>query len=195
MDELDIKFTHQNDKELVLQLQAKVFEEKVSNTTRLMAQNMDGESFRILQAALPHYINLEEVVLNGSKIPQGVAEAVAKSDAKILQMESCGLQDDDIGLIADRLAQSQQIEELYLANNDFGDKGRTALLQLAQQKPNVKIDVLRPPVQADSLRSGESDMQMKAEAQQCHVRLEVDFRRLILTNKKYFNIFYCPNVH
>ena len=184
MDVLDIKFTHQNDKELVLQLQAKVFEEKVNNTTRLMAQNINGEAFKILQAALPHYTNVVGIVLNGSKIPQGVAEAVAKSDAKILQMESCGLQDDDIELIADRLLQSHQIEELYLANNDFGDKGRRALLQLAQQKPNVKIDVLRPPREADGLRSGESDMQMNAEARVCCLCLEVSFMLLILKISK-----------
>lgn len=62
VDELGLQFTHQDDKELVMKLQQKVFEEKVLSTRQLeVAGNLNEEALEVLCAALPFYKELDEI--------------------------------------------------------------------------------------------------------------------------------------
>lgn len=113
VDELGLQFTHQDDKELVMKLQQKVFEEKVLSTRQLeVAGNLNEEALEVLCAALPFYKELDEIVVNGNRLSGSAAVAVVRTQAKFLQMESCGLKDEDV----ERLVlewKSSRAEKIY----------------------------------------------------------------------------------
>ena len=134
-----LKFTHHDDMKVVLHLQAKVFQEKTFGTKTLEVENLDAETSEVLCAALPHYTNLEELVLNNNKVTVNVIEAAAKTPARILQLERCQLQDAHVELLSEELANSEKVQQIYIANNRFGEKGRVALLRLSEAKPALKI--------------------------------------------------------
>ena len=46
MEEQGLRFTHHDDKELVMKLQAQVFAEKVLTTRQLMAENLDEDALK-----------------------------------------------------------------------------------------------------------------------------------------------------
>ena len=135
----DLKFTHHDDMELVLTLQAKVFHEKAFGTTTLEVENLDEEACDVLCAALPHYKNLQEIVLNRNSVTLDVIKAAAKTPAKILQLETCQLEDTHAEVLAQELANSEKAQQIYIANNRFGEKGRAALLRMSEAKPALKI--------------------------------------------------------
>ena len=135
----DLKFTHHDDMELVLTLQAKVFHEKAFGTTTLEVENLDEEACDVLCAALPHYKNLQEIVLNRNSVTLDVIKAAAKTPSKILQLETCQLEDTHAEVLAQELANSETVQQIYIANNRFGEKGRAAFLRLSEAKPALQI--------------------------------------------------------
>ena len=60
------KFRHRDDADNVFKLQAKIFHEKASSTTRLLVEDLDAEKSAVLVAALPFYSNLKELVASSS---------------------------------------------------------------------------------------------------------------------------------
>ncbi|CAK9069307.1 Ankyrin repeat and protein kinase domain-containing protein 1 (Protein kinase PKK2) (Sugen kinase 288) (SgK288) (X-kinase) [Durusdinium trenchii] len=141
MEEQGLRFTHHDDKEAVLKLQAQVFTEKVRTTKQLMAENLDEEALNTLCAALPFYVDLDEIVVNGNVLPRNAAVAVANTNARSFQMESCGLKDEDVEVIVASLLHCNKVEELRLARNDIGHRGLQALRELRKAKPDLYIDV------------------------------------------------------
>ncbi|CAK8986865.1 Ultraviolet-B receptor UVR8, partial [Durusdinium trenchii] len=141
MEEQGLRFTHHDDKETVLKLQAQVFAEKVRTTKQLMAENLDEEALNTLCAALPFYVDLDEIVVNGNVLPRNAAVAVANTNARSFQMESCGLKDEDVEDIVASLLHCNKVEELRLAHNDIGHRGLQALRELKKAKPDLYIDV------------------------------------------------------
>ena len=141
MEEQGLRFTHHDDKETVLKLQAQVFAEKVRTTKQLMAENLDEEALNTLCAALPFYVDLDEIVVNGNVLPRNAAVAVANTNARSFQMESCGLKDDDVEDIVASLLHCNKVEELRLARNDIGHRGLQALRELKKAKPDLYIDL------------------------------------------------------
>ncbi|CAK9095319.1 Uncharacterized protein SCF082_LOCUS44781, partial [Durusdinium trenchii] len=141
MEEQGLRFTHHDDKETVLKLQAQVFAEKVRTTKQLMAENLDEEALNTLCAALPFYVDLDEIVVNGNLLPRNAAVAVAKANACSFQMESCGLKDEDVEGIVSSLLRCKKVEKLRLAHNDIGHRGLQALRKLKKAKPDLYIDL------------------------------------------------------
>ncbi|CAK9028161.1 unnamed protein product [Durusdinium trenchii] len=142
MEEQGLRFTHHDDKEVVMKLQAQVFAEKVLTTRQLMAEHLDADALDVLCAALPFYADLDEVVVTGNLLPLNTAVAVAKTNARSYQMDSCGLGDEDVEHIAATLLRCNKVEELRLARNNIGKRGLQALGDLRKAKPNLYIDVL-----------------------------------------------------
>ncbi|CAK9080178.1 unnamed protein product [Durusdinium trenchii] len=142
MEEQGLRFTHHDDKELVMKLQAQVFAEKVLTTRQLMAENLDEDALNVLCAALPFYADLDEIVVTGNLLSRNAAVAVANTNARSYQMESCGLEDDDVQEIVARLLHSDKVEKLQVAQNNIGPRGLQVLRELVEAKPDLYIDVL-----------------------------------------------------
>ncbi|CAK9039850.1 unnamed protein product [Durusdinium trenchii] len=106
-----------------------------------MAENLDEEALNTLCAALPFYVDLDEIVVNGNVLPRNAAVAVANTNARSFQMESCGLKDDDVEDIVASLLHCNKVEELRLARNDIGHRGLQALRELKKAKPDLYIDL------------------------------------------------------
>ena len=142
MEQQGLRFTHNDDKEVVLMLQAQVFAEKVLTTRQLMAENLDEDALNVLCAALPFYADLDEIVVTGNLLSRNAAVAVANTNARSYQMESCGLEDDDVQEIVARLLHSDKVEKLQVAQNNIGPRGLQVLRELVEAKPDLYIDVL-----------------------------------------------------
>ena len=114
-----MKFTHRNDAEQVFQLQAKVFQEKISGTTHLHLEQLSPEDLEALHEALPYYQKLQFVVVNGISLRGRDAVAFLQSGAEDVQMESCQLQDEDVILIAEALVKDKtdRLRVLSLTGN------------------------------------------------------------------------------
>ena len=167
MEEQGLRFTHHDDKEVVMKLQAKVFAEKVLTTRQLMAERLDADALDVLCAALPFYADLDEIVVTGNLLPRSAAVAVAMTNARSYQMESCGLGDEDVEDIVATLLNCDKVEELRLGRNNIGHRGLQALGDLKalgdlrKAKPNLYIDVL----DERSLRNADFTPDMKDDAQ------------------------------
>ena len=114
-----MKFTHRDDAEQVFQLQAKVFQEKISGTTHLHLERLSAQDLEALHEALPYYQKLQFVVVNGIRLHGRDAVALVQSGAHDVQMESCQLQDDDAILIAEALMKdtTNRLRVLSLTGN------------------------------------------------------------------------------
>ncbi|CAK9056997.1 unnamed protein product [Durusdinium trenchii] len=161
MEEQGLRFTHHDDKELVMKLQAQVFAEKVLTTRQLMAELLDKDALDGLCEALPFYADLDEIVVTGNLLPRKAAVAVAKTNARSYQMESCGLQDEDVEDVVATLLHCDKVEELRLGRNNIGHRGLQALGDLRKAKPNLYIDVL----DERNLRNADFAPDMKDDAQ------------------------------
>ena len=167
MEKQGLRFTHHDDKEVVMKLQAQVFAEKVLTTRQLMAERLDADALDVLCAALPFYADLDEIVVTGNLLPRSAAVAVAMTNARSFQMESCGLGDEEVEHIAATLLNCDKVEELRLGRNNIGNRGLQALGDLKalgdlrKAKPNLYIDVL----DERSLRNADFTPDMKDDAQ------------------------------
>ncbi|CAK9059314.1 unnamed protein product, partial [Durusdinium trenchii] len=161
MEEQGLRFTHHDDKEVVMKLQAQVFAEKVLTTRQLMAEHLDADALDVLCAALPFYADLDEVVVNGNLLSFNAAVAVARTNARSFQMESCGLGDEEVEHTAATLLNCDKVEELRLGRNNIGHRGLQALGDLRKAKPNLYIDVL----DERSLNNADFAPDMKDDAQ------------------------------
>ena len=161
MEEQGLRFTHHDDKEVVMKLQAKVFAEKVLTTRQLMAERLDADALDVLCAALPFYADLDEIVVTGNLLPRSAAVAVAMTNARSYQMESCGLGDEDVEDIVATLLNCDKVEELRLGRNNIGHRGLQALGDLRKSKPNLYVDVL----DERNLRNADFAPDMKDDAQ------------------------------
>lgn len=138
-----MKFTHRDDAEQVFQLQAKVFREKISGTTHLHLERLSAQDLEALHEALPYYQKLQFVVVNGIRLHGRDAVALVQSGAHDVQMESCQLQDEDAILIAEALVKDKtdRLRVLSLTGNGISEKGRSALHQVMEQRPDLKISM------------------------------------------------------
>ena len=114
-----MRFTHRNDAEQVFALQEKVFRDKVSKTTHLQLQQLSADDLECLHEALPHYSQLEYIVVNGNALKGQDAVAMVTSGAVDIQMESCSLQDADADALAEALMSpaADRLEQLSLSEN------------------------------------------------------------------------------
>ena len=114
-----MRFTHRNDAEQVFALQEKVFRDKVSKTTHLQLQQLSSDDLECLHEALPHYSQLEYIVVNGNALKGQDAVAMVTSGAVDIQMESCSLQDADADALAEALMSpaADRLEQLSLSEN------------------------------------------------------------------------------
>ena len=114
-----MKFTHRDDAEQVFQLQAKVFQEKISGTTHLHLERLSAQDLEALHEALPYYQKLQFVVVNGIRLHGRDAVVLVQSGAHDVQMESCQLQDEDAILIAEALVKDKtdRLRVLSLTGN------------------------------------------------------------------------------
>lgn len=136
-----MNFTHRDDAEQVFQLQAKVFQEKISGTTHLHLEQLSPEDLEALHEALPYYQKLQFVVVNGISLRGRDAVALVQSGAHDVQMESCSLEDEGAVLIADALMKdtTDRLRVLSLTGNSIGEAGRSALDKVMEQRQNLKI--------------------------------------------------------
>ena len=116
-----MRFTHRDDAEQVFALQEKVFRDKVSKTTHLQLQQLSADDLECLRDALPHYSQLEYIVVNGNALKGQDAVAMVTSGAVDIQMESCSLQDEDADAMAEALMSTaaDRLEHLSLTGNRF----------------------------------------------------------------------------
>ena len=119
-----LKFTHRDDRDSVIKLQALLFYQKTFATTQLLLQNLDDDQVAVLVEALPCYGRLREIVVNGNRsLGARGAAAVVESRAHAIEMESCNLGRDEALAIekALRLRHPGKFERLNLDGNDIDD--------------------------------------------------------------------------
>ena len=73
------KFTHRSDADLVLQLQAKTFHEKVSNCEEVLLHDLNKAEFAKFVDALPYYTSLKVLRLRNFRYTTAAAKAFGKA--------------------------------------------------------------------------------------------------------------------
>jgi len=136
-DGLPLKFTHRSDAKLVSQLQEEVFLQHARQRKRLEACSLPQHEVSILATALPHFVNLQELVIGspagGFNFGHSILE-LARSLERLrpeklgrLKVEGDGIEDAGAAALAAAIASCMELYSIDVASDNIGDVGAEAL--------------------------------------------------------------------
>ncbi|CAE7538418.1 NLRC3 [Symbiodinium sp. CCMP2456] len=131
-DGLCLKFTHRSDVKLVTQLQEEVFLERAGQRTELIAWALPQQEIATLTNALPHFVNLEILRIDGGSWHSILElarclERLRPQQLRRLKVRGDGVDDAGARALARASASCKQLSVLEIESGNIGDSGAEGL--------------------------------------------------------------------
>eukprot|EP00434_Breviolum_minutum_P029065 symbB.v1.2.025710.t2/scaffold2513.1/size77311/3 len=129
------KFTHRSDAECVVDLQEKIFFEKVTACEDLVLKGLPVSEIIELAFALPHYKNLKSIRMEnfrcGPEEAKALGQALARSGIEKLELHAGDAETDCLmaEAIGEALKINMTLTHVDLSNNLIGTEGLKALVE------------------------------------------------------------------
>ncbi|CAE7470177.1 Nlrc5 [Symbiodinium sp. CCMP2592] len=142
-DGLPLKFTHRSDAKLVSRMQEEVFLQHARRRKRLEACSLPQHEVSILALALPHFVNLVELIIRsparGFNFGRSIVELahglerLRPQKLERLKVEGDGIGDAGAAALAAAFASCKKLYDIDVASDNIGDAGAESLAAAVPQ--------------------------------------------------------------